>query len=483
MAKYAILAYMPEAVIYCRASQDRTGAGLSVAGQETDCRGFAGVHGLAVRAVYADNDITASGKKVRPAYRRMLADLEQRPGTTVIVWHTDRLHRHLAELESYIALAEEHGIVTRAVRAGDLDLATASGRMVARMLGVVARHELEHMSERRKAGKARAAAAGRWKGGRRPFGYAGDGVTVIPGEAAAIAQAASDVLGGVSLHAISRAWNGRGVLTATGGQWTPREVSRMLRRPRNAGLMEHQGNVVEGVRAEWAPVVDEDTWRGVCAILNDPARRTTPGPARRWLLSGFAECGVCGDGTTVITSKTAGKGRPMRPVYRCRSKQDGRQHVARDVASLDAFVIEAAIERLRQPEFARAMQPGDDSDGTARLHAQLTVAQDRLGEAARLYAARTIDAAQLTTITATLNAELAEVSRKLADLADRDALGEFTGRDPAVVWEGLDLGHRRAVIKVLMRVIVDPMPKGRTAGWQPGQPYFDPGSVRIEFYR
>lgn len=85
-------------------------------------------------------------------------------------WHTDRLH--LAELENYIGLCEEQGIITRAVRAGDLDLATPSGRMVARMLGVVARHELEHMSERRKAGKASAAAAGKWKGGRRPFGYA-----------------------------------------------------------------------------------------------------------------------------------------------------------------------------------------------------------------------------------------------------------------------------------------------------------------------
>src|SRR5215470_5004396 len=93
-----------EAVIYVRASQDRTGAGISVGRQEKDCRAFAADRGLTVREVYADNDITASGKKRRPAYLAMLADLAERPAT-VICWHTDRLHRHPAELETYIELA------------------------------------------------------------------------------------------------------------------------------------------------------------------------------------------------------------------------------------------------------------------------------------------------------------------------------------------------------------------------------------------
>jgi DNA invertase Pin-like site-specific DNA recombinase len=472
---------MSEAVIYCRASKDRTGAGLSVAGQESDCRDFATAHNLTVRAVYADNDITASGKKIRPAYRQMLADLAEHPGNTVIVWHTDRLHRHLAELEEYIALAEDNGMVTRAVRAGDLDLATPSGRMVARMLGVVARHELEHMSERRKAGKARAAAAGRWKGGRRPLGYARDGVTVVPDEAAAIVRASADILAGVSLHAVTRSWNARGVLTTTGNRWTPREVSRVLRRPRNAGLMEHQGKVLG--TAEWPPIVDEETWRGVCAILSDPARKTTPGPERRWLLSGIAECSVCGDGTAVIASKMGGHGRPMRPVYRCRSRQDGRKHIARDVAALDAYVTELALERLRLPDLAQAVRPARSRNGAAPLHAQMIGARQRLDEAAGLYAAGTIDAAQLTTITGKLNAELDDLGRKLAELARRDALAEFTGRDPAKVWEGLDLARRRAVIQALMRVILDPAPRGRPAGWRPGQPYLDRASIRIEWHR
>jgi hypothetical protein len=53
--------------------------------------------------------------------------------------------------------------------------------------------------------------------------------------------------------------------------------------------------------------------------------------------------------------------------------------------------------------------------------------------------------------------------------------------DTAAVWDGLDLDRKRAVLAALMTITVHPAPKGRTRGWQPGQPYFDPASVRIEW--
>ena len=53
----------------------------------------------------------------------------------VVAWHTDRLHRSPRELEEYIELSERQQVDTVTVQAGELDLATASGRMLARMLG------------------------------------------------------------------------------------------------------------------------------------------------------------------------------------------------------------------------------------------------------------------------------------------------------------------------------------------------------------
>jgi DNA invertase Pin-like site-specific DNA recombinase len=472
-----------DCVIYCRASKDKTGAGLSVQGQETDCRAFADEHGLTVREVFADNDISASGKKRRPAYRDMLGYLAAHPGTVVVCWHTDRLHRHLAELEEYITLAEAHSVITRAVRAGDLDLATPTGRMIARQLGVYARFELEHMSERRSAGKARAASAGRWKGGRRPFGYKADGITVKPAEAQAIGQAAEDVLAGVSLHAIARRWNADGIRTATGKTWHVPEVRRVLLRPRNAGLMEHRGQVVG--RAEWPAIVPEDTWRAVVGVLTDSVRTTTTGPERVHLLSGIARCGVCGRG--LVVSRISGKTRRPRPVYRCRPV-DGQSvmtgHVNRDAGQLEHYITELALERLSRADLADSTTPPRSANGNAaELHAKMTSARQRLDHAAVMYAAGTIDAPQLTIITGKLNAEMELLGRQLADLARRDALAEFTGRDPREVWDGLDLGRRRAVLQALMTITVNPAPKGRPRGWQAGQPYFDEDSIAVEWHR
>jgi site-specific DNA recombinase len=469
-----------EAVIYTRASKDKTGAGLSVTGQAGDCRTFARNHNLAVRQVFTDNDITASGKKRRPGYLAMLAYLADHPGTTVIVWHTDRLHRHMAELEHYIQLAQDHDVITRAVQAGDLDLATASGRMVARIVGATARHELEHMSERRKAGKARAAAAGHWRGGRRPFGYARDGVTVVPEEAGLIASATEAILAGASVASVVRAWKAAGSRGSSGGPWNIREVSNVLRRPRNAGLIEHQGQVLEGVRAEWPPIVEESLWRGVCALLSDPGRRTSPGPERRWLLSGIAECGICGTG--LIVSKVAGKGRTPRPVYRCRPPDAAGSfaHVARDVISLDEYVTVAALAWLEKPEAALALRPVAQS--AAPLQVRAAALRQRLNQAADMFAKGQIDAAQLAVATNQLNAEMAGINRRLAEVGQHDRLAAFSGRDPAEVWAGLDLDRQRAVLQALMkRLVVNRAPRGRPPGWRAGKPYFDADSVEIHW--
>src|SRR5690606_15917472 len=107
----------------------------------------------------------------RPDYRRMLADLDDGTATVVIAWHTDRLHRSPTELEEYIDLSERRGVNTHTCQAGPIDLSTPSGRMTARILGAVARHESEHKGERVARARRQKAIAGEWTGGIRPFGW------------------------------------------------------------------------------------------------------------------------------------------------------------------------------------------------------------------------------------------------------------------------------------------------------------------------
>ncbi len=96
-----------------------------------------------------------------------------------------------------------------------------------------------------------------------------------------------------------------------------------------------------------------------------------------------------------------------------------------------------------------------------------------------MFAAGSIDAAQLARITRHLHRDLDDLGHELADMAQHDALAEFSGKDPAAVWERIGLDRRRAVIRSLMAVTVHPAPRGRRPGWRPGESYFDPAGVAI----
>src|SRR3954471_11474863 len=115
---------MRRVAIYVRISDDREGAGLGVARQEADCRQRAEALSWSVVDVYCDNDLSAYSGKPRPAYRRMLRDLDAGRVDVVLSWHTDRLHRSPKELEEFIDLCEGRDVGVETVKAGPVDLST-----------------------------------------------------------------------------------------------------------------------------------------------------------------------------------------------------------------------------------------------------------------------------------------------------------------------------------------------------------------------
>ena len=129
-------------------------------------------------------------------------------------------------------------------------------------------------SSGRNAREEQAALDGKYRGGRRAFGYEEDGVSARPEEAAAIRKAADNVLAGVSLRQIARDWNAAGLRTSFGGnEFSSREVRKILLRPRNAGIVLHEGKRVgEG---DWEKIIDVDTFAGLEAVLHDPSRQVS----------------------------------------------------------------------------------------------------------------------------------------------------------------------------------------------------------------
>lgn len=462
-----------QAAIYVRISEDKTGAGLGIERQEADCRALAGRLGWdVVEPIYSDNDVSAYSGKPRPGYRHLLADLRTGVADAVLCWHTDRLHRSPVELEEYIEVCQPREIPTQTVKAGPLDLATPSGRLMARQLGAYARFESEHHSDRAKRARLQAATDGRWLGGLRPFGYGADGMALIEAEAEAIRWMAAEVLAGTSLRSIARKLNAEGTFTSQGRPWTSRAVAWLLRRPRNAGLSQHQGEPIGP--AKWPAILDSDTWRGVVAVLGDPARNTTTSRARRWLLSGLALCGVCGK--PVRSGGVAVRGDRRVPSYTCPAG-----HVRRNAVELDDYVEVVVVERLSQPDASELLAP-DQTGDVAALHAQDAGLRARLDELGRLYGDGVIDALQLASGTAAIRTQREQVTASLAAASRSGVLqGVADAPDPATVWEGLDLSRRRAIVDVLLEVTI--LRTKRGGARRKGETSFDPASVAIEWKR
>ena len=448
--------------IYTRISRDRVGAGLGVERQLTDCQELAGKLGATSVMPYEDNDMSAYSGKPRPGYRRMLADIEAGLIDVVLAWHTDRLHRSPVELEEYITACETRGVPTHTVKAGPLDLATPSGRMVARTLGNIARYEVEHMVERQRAAKKQAAAAGKYRGGPRPYGYQADGMTVRPSEAAEVLTMTRNIVAGMSIRAITKSLTDRGVLTATGKPWRQTRVVEIVKRPRNAGLID-----VDGPAALWPAIVPEDTWRAALAVLGAPGRQTNPVVARRWLGGGLYRCGVCkGHGVDQVLRATVGA---HHRVYVC----DGPvRHLTRQAVATDDLVERVMIATLSRPDAAAIFVPPAD-DGSA-LHLTAKGIRARMDEAAELFAAGTITGKQLADINLALRNQLEAVDRQIAATTRTNAVAALvTSSDVGKAWRGYHLDQRRAIIAAICQVVVMPAKRGQG---------FDPEAIEFHWH-
>ena len=459
-----------QAVIYVRISRDREGAGLGVERQRSDCGDVAERLRWDIVGVYTDNDTSAYSGKRRPGYEQMCADLDAGKAQGLIVWHTDRLHRRPVELESFIDLCDRRGVQVQTVKSGTVDLSTASGKMVARMLGAAARHEVEHSIERQKRAKMQAAVDGKYRGGRRAFGYEPDGRTPRAAEADAIRAAAERVLSGVSLRQIARDWNTAGLRTSySAREFNSREVRKILLRPRNAGISLHEGRRI--ATAEWQPIIDGDTFSALEALLRDPARSQHISYERKHQGSGIYVCGKCG--AKMVSgaqhgSKTAG----WRAAYVCSAVR----HLGRIAEYVDELVSEVVIERLSRPDAAIVLgSPGVDLGALTNRRDGYRLRLDELGV---IFADGGIDGQQLKRATAELRAKLDAVDAEIAAARSSSALANLVlaGDDLRATWEATSADVRGKIIDTLMTVTILPAGRGR----RPGGEYFDPNSVDIK---
>ena len=211
---------MATAVIYVRISQDPTGERAGVERQRSDSLRLAADRGFTVEAVHEDNDVSAYTGKRRVGWEAVCDRIREGGIDFLIVWAADRAVRHPRELEDLVELLEEMNTKVATVTSGEYDLATPEGRAYARIVGAIARQESERKSVRLVAANRHRAEKGQRMGGRRPFGYEQDGLTIRPSEAAVLRESAQRIIDGASVRSEALRLNVAGVSTTTGCRWS-----------------------------------------------------------------------------------------------------------------------------------------------------------------------------------------------------------------------------------------------------------------------
>lgn len=480
-------------MIYNRASADKSGQRVSVESQDQENQAWCAREGWEVVATVTDNDRSATryATRDREGYRRIRDGLLAGSWGRVdllVMWESSRGERTMDGHVELRSLCAQLG-VKLAYRGQVLDMSDGDDRFRAGLDALVDEREAERARDRTLRSH-RASVAARKPRGSLPYGYvrayepvSGRVVqqTPCPQTAPVVWGIVDDVLAGATLYSIAQRLNAAGVVTPQGRRaqrrgvvrevngWTSSMIRNLLRKPSLAGIRTHNGEVVgEGT---WEPLIPVDRWRAVQAVLADPDRvRHHGGRDAAWLLSGIAECGLCGAWL-----------RPMRNngrmTYACAglTPTSPKGHVARTAGPLDVFVSAAVVTRLSQPHALSVWSANPDRDETERAHlaAQLTYVRAELADAENSVGVPGgITVAAFARIEARLCATIADLESRLVPREVPRVVAEVAGPDAPARWRTLPLDGRRQLIRLLCRVQVDRVTRRGARG-------FDPSSVLI----
>jgi site-specific DNA recombinase len=341
------------AAIYARVSSDQQKEDNTIASQTAAVLAFARDRGYAVAPDRVFEDDGYSGADlVRPGLERVRDLAAEGQLHAVLVYAPDRLSRSYAHQVLLIEEFARHGVETVFVRAPSM--ATPEDRLLLQFQGMIAEYERAQILERSRRGKRHRARQGDvsvLSGAPYGYGYrpktdqAAAGYAVIEDEATVVRLVYERyTVGHLSIGAITRLLNARGILTRTGrGRWERSTVWAMLRNPAYKGSacfgktmsaprqritrpLRQQGGIAprssashERPRAEWIEIpvpalVSPETFALAQERLahnkaHAPRRTVTPS-----VVQGLVVCAKCGYACSRTSTKTSAR---TIHYYRC----------------------------------------------------------------------------------------------------------------------------------------------------------------------
>lgn len=204
--------------------------GVSLEAQRARIEAAAAAAGFELVDVFADEGV--SGKRAdNRAGLKSAIDQVCRTGGVLVVYSLSRMSRSVADTLAIAERLERSGADLVSL-SESIDTSSAAGRMMFRMLSVLAEFERDLVSERTAGALAHKKSKGE-RVGSIPFGMrlAADGVALVADEAEQdiIRLVVELAAAGESTRAIAERLNADGVATRSGGRWHQTQVCRILK--------------------------------------------------------------------------------------------------------------------------------------------------------------------------------------------------------------------------------------------------------------
>jgi len=441
---------------------------------------------LALPERYDDAGYSGSSTD-RPAFKRLLADIEAGLVDAVGVYKFDRLSRRQIDFLRTLEFFEKHGVSFVSVTQ-HLDTSTSMGRCMMNIMSAFAQLEREVISERTRDKMLASRRRGMWTGGRPVLGYDVRDRKLVVNEAEAEQVreifALYQELGG--LIPVVEELNRRGCTTKSwttedgrrvqGSPFSKTTLHSMLHNVLYLGRVRAGGEVVDG---EHEAIVDEETWTKVQHLLRAGASgRSNTGVVRATksgaLLQGLARC-RCG---SALVPHYSAKGGRRHGYYVCAKahKQGAASCPGSRVAmgKLEQFVVEQLRTIGRDPALVGATVAAERDAREARRPELVADSRRLRTELGRLEVERknVVDAVAtggsgrsvLLAKLAELDAQVADVGTRL-DVAVRDLTAFESGvidaaeltealQDLDAIWAELFPKERARLLALLLESVV-----------------------------
>lgn len=287
----------------------------------------------------------SGGNLERPAFQRLMHDVEQGRVDMIVCYKLDRLSRKLTDFTDVFKRLESCGAEFTCVTQ-QVDTSTSTGRMMINILMSFAQYEREMTADRIRDKVRATRRRGMWSGGVIPYGYrvVDKRLVVDPETAGIVSRIFKMFVETGSPKRIVRQLRAEGVFRypERGVPWRIQTVRYLLRNVIYHGMINAPEGAVAGVHEA---LVSDELWNKAQEIIrrNSSEPQSERRRSTNALLNGIIRCGTCGSCMSYSWTNKSATGARYGYYIDIRDKKRAMDECP--VRRVSAHAVEPAVER------------------------------------------------------------------------------------------------------------------------------------------